>query len=156
MNRLHSATSHAECHPGATSSHDQGFSLVEGGTPRRLDFSHLSRSSRSAAMGGPTIGPMNPMPTEHPQPPPPADIATSDEQIQQTAEEILDTGVRPIIADDYDARAVKFGEEIANLPPEDRARLIQELLRQDPGALHSWLEMRSEEHTSELQSLMRI
>src|SRR3546814_5259963 len=76
----------------------------------------------------------------------------------------------PIIADDYDARAVKFGEEIANLPPEDRARLIQELIRQDPGALHSWLEMdiidrmqneglisqRSEEHTSELQSLMRI
>src|SRR3546814_4795353 len=50
VNRLHSATSHAECHPGATSSHDQGFSLVEGGTPRRLDFSHLSRSSRSAAM----------------------------------------------------------------------------------------------------------
>src|SRR3546814_21153500 len=46
-----------------------------------------------------------------------------------------------IIADDYDARAVKFGEEIANLPPEDRARLIQELMRQDPGALHSWLEM---------------
>src|SRR3546814_3042330 len=84
---------------------------------------------------------MNPMPTEHPQPPPPADAATSDEQIQQTAEEILDTGVRPIIADDYDARAVKFGEEIANLPPEDRARLIQELMRQDPGALHSWLEM---------------
>src|SRR3546814_13815297 len=67
--------------------------------------------------------------------------ATSDEQIQQTAEEILDTGVRPIIADDYDARAVKFGEEIANLPPEDRARLTQELMRQDPGALHSWPEM---------------
>src|SRR3546814_5087211 len=92
-------------------------------------------------MGGPPIGPMKPRPTEHPQPPPPADAATSDEQIQQTAEEILDTGVRPIIADDYDARAVKFGEEIANLTPEDRARLIQELMRQAPGALHSWLEM---------------
>src|SRR3546814_8322119 len=67
-----------------------------------------------------------------------SDVCSSD---LQTAEEILDTGVRPIIADDYDARAVKFGEEIANLPPEDRARLIQELMRQDPGALHSWLEI---------------
>src|SRR3546814_16863575 len=97
MNRLHSATSHAECHPGATSSHDQGFSLVEGGTPRRLDFSHLPRSSRSAAMGGPTIGPMNPMPTVPPQPPPPAAAATSDEQIQKTAEDILATDVLPTI-----------------------------------------------------------
>src|SRR3546814_12495128 len=95
MNRLHSATSHAECHPGATSSHDQGFSLVEGGTPRRLDFSHLSRSSRSAAMGGPTLGPMNPMPTEHLQPPPPTDAATSDEQLNPTAAADLKTGARP-------------------------------------------------------------
>src|SRR3546814_17461100 len=82
----------------------------------------LSRSSRSAAMGGPTIGPMNPMPTEHPQPPPPADAATSDEQIQPTAEDILDTGVRPIIADDYDALTVKFGDEHATLPHADRPR----------------------------------
>src|SRR3546814_13766103 len=101
MNRLHSATSHAECHPGATSSHDQGFSLVEGGTPRRLDFSHLSRSSRSAAMGGPTIGPMTPMLTEHPQPPPPTDAATSAEQIQQPSEAITDPGVPPIITAPY-------------------------------------------------------
>src|SRR3546814_17793600 len=89
MNRRHSATSHAGCHPGATSSHDQGFSLVEGGTTRRLDFSHLSRSSRSAAMGGPTLGPMNPIPTELPQPPPPADTTSSDEQIQKPAAELL-------------------------------------------------------------------
>ncbi|MBP6799173.1 MAG: hypothetical protein KA124_13840, partial [Luteimonas sp.] len=64
----------------------------------------------------------------------------SDEQIQQTAQEILDTGDR-IFTDDYDSRAVRFGQEMAKLSPEDRARLVQELMRRDSGALHSWLRL---------------
>ena len=65
----------------------------------------------------------------------------TDEQIQQTAQEILDTGSRPIIADDYDSRAVRFGEEMAKLEPADQARLVQELLKRDSGALNSWMKL---------------
>src|SRR3546814_7872581 len=45
------------------------------------------------------------------------------------------------MADTYGAGSVNVSEEIANRPPEDRARLSQELMRQGPGALQSWLEM---------------
>lgn len=65
----------------------------------------------------------------------------SDEQIQRTAQDILDVGDRTLWEDDYDARAVRFGEEMAALSPEDGARLVQELLKQDPGALHSWMRL---------------
>lgn len=65
----------------------------------------------------------------------------SDAQIAQTAKDILGTGDRPIIADDYDARAVRFGQEMSALSPPDRARLLDEVMRQDPGALDSWLKL---------------
>src|SRR5690606_3830933 len=81
--------------------------------------------------------------------------SVSDAQIEQIASDILGTGER-FLTDDYDSRAVRFGEEMAQLSPEDGARLVQELLRRDSGALHSWLKLdiidrmqRSEEHTSE-------
>ena len=94
-------------------------------------------------MSGPSAVPMSPSPA-HPQLPTdgsrlPEDTV-SDEQIQQTAQEILDTGDR-IFTDDYDSRAVRFGQEMAKLSPEDRARLVQELMRRDSGALHSWLRL---------------
>lgn len=66
---------------------------------------------------------------------------TSDQQIAETASEILDTGDRAIFADDYDARVVRFAEEMADLSPEDGARLVQEVLRQDTGALQSWMKL---------------
>ena len=94
-------------------------------------------------MSGPSTVPMTPpsptqprLPTEVPEP----TDALSDEQIQQTAEDILDTGDR-VFADDYDSRAVRFGQEMAKLSPEDRARLVQELMNRDSGALNSWLKL---------------
>lgn len=63
------------------------------------------------------------------------------EQVEQTAQDILESGARPFITDDYDARAVRFGEEMAKLEPEDQVRLVQELLKQDPGALNSWMKL---------------
>ena len=66
--------------------------------------------------------------------------SVSDAQIEQIASDILGTGDR-LFTDDYDSRAVRFGEEMAQLSPEDGARLVQELLRRDSGALHSWLKL---------------
>lgn len=72
----------------------------------------------------------------------PQDLAArSDQQIEDTARGILDTGDRWLIADDYDARAVHFADEMAGLAPADQARLVQEVLRQDPGALGSWMKL---------------
>lgn len=71
----------------------------------------------------------------------PEPVPPTDGQIQQTAQEILDTGSRPIIADDYDSRAVRFGQEMAALEPADQARLVQELLKRDSGALNSWMKL---------------
>ncbi|PBS12766.1 hypothetical protein CMZ82_07855 [Lysobacteraceae bacterium NML93-0792] len=73
----------------------------------------------------------------------PFDVAAArtDAQIEDTARSILDTGDRWLIADDYDARAVHFAEEMAGLAPTDQARLVQEVLRQDPGALGSWMKL---------------
>lgn len=61
-------------------------------------------------------------------------------EIQQKATEILDTGVRwGWIADDYEQRMDVFAQELENLSPEQRDDLFAEILRQDSGALQSWL-----------------
>lgn len=91
------------------------------------------------------VNPMNgpsPVPDYPAHPQPPAETARlDDDRLADLAGEILDTGDRPIIADDYDGRSVRFAEEMAQLSPEDGARLVQELLRQDGGALGSWLKL---------------
>lgn len=93
-------------------------------------------------MSGPTVGPLQQTPQLPQEPATPPPEAASDEQIEQTAGEILDTGVRwGPLTDDYDARSVRFAEEMARLSPEDGARLVQELLRQDGGALTSWMRL---------------
>lgn len=65
----------------------------------------------------------------------------TDEQIRQKADAVQSAGERPIIADDYDARAVKFAQEMEGLSAEDQARLLDELLARDPGAMGSWLKL---------------
>jgi hypothetical protein len=65
----------------------------------------------------------------------------SDDEIKQTASDILKTGDRFLIADDYDSRMVKFSQEMATLDPESRGKLVQELLKQDHGALQSWMKL---------------
>lgn len=88
----------------------------------------------------PPVGPVQPQsPPSLPQETPEAPV--SDQKIQQTAEDVLKTGDRPIIADDYDGRSVHFAEEMAKLSPADQSRLLQEVLKQDTGAMHSWLKL---------------
>lgn len=65
----------------------------------------------------------------------------SEDRISDLAGDILDTGDRWMRTDDYDGRSVHFAEEMAQLSPEDGARLIEEIQRQDSGALSSWLKV---------------
>ncbi len=59
--------------------------------------------------------------------------------IEQKATEVLDTGYRWLIADNYEQRMDFFAQELEKLSPADRAALFDEILEQDPGALRSWL-----------------
>lgn len=65
----------------------------------------------------------------------------SDAEINRTADEILATGDRFLIADDYDSRAVRFAQEMEHVDADSQARLMQTLLEKDSGALHSWLKL---------------
>lgn len=65
----------------------------------------------------------------------------TDEQIKKTASDILDTGDRFLIADDYDSRMVRFSQEMAKLDTDSRARLVQQLLSKDHGAMQSWMKL---------------
>lgn len=65
----------------------------------------------------------------------------SDEEIKKTASDILDTGDRFLIADDYDSRMVRFSQEMARLDTDSRARLVQQLLSKDHGAMQSWMKL---------------
>lgn len=97
-------------------------------------------------MTGPLHGPLLPtvLPNEIRPPGPPLPMdgtnrpALTDQQVEDKAGEILETGKR-FLKDDYGARAEHLAEVVADLSPEDAAKLVQELLRQDPGALHSWM-----------------
>ena len=65
----------------------------------------------------------------------------SDDEIKQTAHDILKTGDRFMLADDYDSRMVRFSQEMAKLDTESRAKLVQQLLSKDHGALQSWMKL---------------
>lgn len=75
------------------------------------------------------------LPTEAPLERPPL----SQQQIADLAGEILDTGNKTLWFDDHGARAEHFAEVVADLSPEESAQLVQELLRQDPNATSSWM-----------------
>src|SRR5688500_3820396 len=77
---------------------------------------------------------------EAPAPATPVDAPVSDQQIEDTADAILDTGEQ-WFTDDYDSRMVRYAEEMAKLSPEDGARLNEALLEKDSGALASWLKL---------------
>ena len=77
---------------------------------------------------------------EAPAPATPVDAPVSDQQIEDTADAILDTGEQ-WFTDDYDSRMVRYAEEMAKLSPEDGARLNEALLQKDGGALASWLKL---------------
>ena len=94
-------------------------------------------------MTGPFIGPS--APTDHTRPYGPSIPADgsrspdlSGQQVEDLAREVLDTGVK-FLRDDYGARAEHFAEVVADLSPADADKLVQEVMRQDPGALNSWL-----------------
>jgi len=65
----------------------------------------------------------------------------SDDEIKKTASDILGTGDRFLIADDYDSRMVRFSQEMAKLDTDSRARLVQQLLSKDHGAMQSWMKL---------------
>ncbi|MFC4726999.1 hypothetical protein [Coralloluteibacterium thermophilus] len=83
----------------------------------------------------------NVVPLRQPPMEPGVGAAASERQLRDTASEILGTGERRFLRDDYDARMEAFAEELAGLSPEDGARLVAELTTQDPGALNSWLKL---------------
>ncbi|MGB3723156.1 MAG: hypothetical protein WA979_10115 [Pacificimonas sp.] len=65
------------------------------------------------------------------------------EDIRQTASDVLETGDRTWRSDDHDARLEHFAEVVAPLSEESASELYQEILRQDPGAINSWLNARN-------------
>jgi len=69
------------------------------------------------------------------------------------AQRVLDTGRRALWVDDYEARMVAFGTELQKGDPQYRQRLMQEILKRDPGALASWL---TPERANTLQAQGRI
>jgi hypothetical protein len=65
----------------------------------------------------------------------------SDAEIKQTVEDVLRTGDRSGRTDDYEKRIDKFAAEAGKLDVDSRARLFAEVLKQDKGALGSWLKI---------------
>jgi hypothetical protein len=57
----------------------------------------------------------------------------------QAAREVLDTGKRPIIVDDYEARMKELAHQLSLGDPTYREQLMAEILKRDPNALNSWL-----------------
>ena len=66
--------------------------------------------------------------------------------VEQLASDILDVGARgpsftnPFGKDDYDARMDAFAERVSGLDDDSAARVFDEIIEQDPGALNSWLQ----------------
>jgi len=84
-------------------------------------------------------------PIQHPQSPPtplPTDGSSSrwsDLDPVQDAKDLLKVGDKFLRRDDYDARAIAFGEAIQQGDAQYRQELVAEILRQDPNAFNSWM-----------------
>lgn len=83
-----------------------------------------------------------PPPPPPPPPAPPTGRHLTEAQVQVTAKQVLEVGSRTLWTDDYDERLDKFAETLAPLDSDSRARVFAEVMRQDSGAMHSWLQGR--------------
>ena len=75
--------------------------------------------------------PPTPLPTDHSRP--------SNLDPAQDAKDLLEVGDKFLRRDDYDARAVAFGEAMQQGDAQYRQELIAEILKQDPNAFNSWM-----------------
>jgi hypothetical protein len=55
------------------------------------------------------------------------------------AQQVLDTGRRPFIADNYEARMEAFAQALQKGDASYRSQLMNEILNRDPNALNSWM-----------------
>jgi Domain of unknown function (DUF4781) len=89
-----------------------------------------------------------PPPPAPPPPPPPPPVATaaapakhlSDDEVRATAKSVHAEGERSFWSDDVDKRLDKFAEVSKGLDTASRARLVGQLVKDDGGAMHSWLQ----------------
>jgi hypothetical protein len=65
-------------------------------------------------------------------PTPAADPATA-------AQKVLDTGKRPFLVDNYEARMEAFAQALPKGDASYRSQLMNEILNRDPNALNSWM-----------------
>jgi len=70
-------------------------------------------------------------------PPPPAQNHNPDPV--QAAKTVMNTGVRPIIADNYEARMKELAHQLSLGDPTYRQQAMAEIFKLDPNALNSWL-----------------